>query len=166
MTRASETRGPSRATRLGRSGIVFERFDEDALRAVLASQEAARELRAPQIGSEHLLVGLVSEEWFASTQVLTMLGVMSSEIREAIGLPAPIEDRHRAGPHIPLDRSVKQTIERSSKEARALRADRIGTEHLLLALRRLGKDGARVLTERCVSHAATLAAVTERQTGP
>jgi ATP-dependent Clp protease ATP-binding subunit ClpA len=146
---------------------VFERFDEDALRAVLASQEAARELSAAQIGSGHLLVGLVSKEWFASAQVLTMLGVMSSEIREAIGLPMPIEDRHRTGPHISLDRSVKRTVKQSTKEAGALRSDRIGTEHLLLALLRVGEGGgARVLNERGVSYAVTMAAMTERQTSP
>ena len=146
---------------------MFEPFDEDALRAVLASQEAARELSAAQISSDHLLVGLVSKEWFASAQVLTMLGVTSSEIREAIGLPTPIEDRHRTGPHIPLDGSVKRTMKQATKEARALRSDRIGTEHLLLALLRVGEGGgARVLNERGVFHAVTLAAVTELQTSP
>jgi ATP-dependent Clp protease ATP-binding subunit ClpA len=96
-----------------------------------------------------------------------MLGVTSSEIREAIGLPTPTEDRHRTGPHIPLDGSVERTMKQATKEARALRSDRIGTEHLLLALLRVGEGGgARVLNERGVSHAVTLAAVTELQTSP
>jgi ATP-dependent Clp protease ATP-binding subunit ClpA len=146
---------------------MFERFDEDALRAVLASQEAARELSATQIGSEHLLVGLVSKEWFSSAQVLTMLGVTSSEIREAIGLPMPIEDRQRTGPHIPFGRSMKRTVQQSAKEATALRSDLIGTEHLLLALLRVGEGGgASVLNERGVSHPVALAVVTERRSGP
>jgi len=61
---------------------MFERFDEDALRAALASQESAREMRA--------------------------------------ALPAPIEDRHRTGSNIPLDRSVKQLSSDRARKARAL----------------------------------------------
>jgi ATP-dependent Clp protease ATP-binding subunit ClpA len=146
---------------------VFERFDQDALRAVLASQEAARELGAAEIGSDHVLIGLVSKEWFASAQVLTMLGAMSSEIREALGLPIPIEDRHRTGAHLPLDRSTKRIVKQSTKEAGGFRSDRIGTEHVLLALLRVGEgSGARVLAERGITHRTTSAAVTTLHANP
>ena len=144
---------------------MFERFEPDALRAVVASQEAARELGRGSIGAEHLLAGLVSEEWFTSAQVLTALGATSSAIRAAIGTSPESPAPGGLGPHLPFDHPLKDVMRRAPEEAQRLGADMVGTGHLLLALLRQRRGRAaevldtmgisyRVVDETLLEHVA------------
>jgi ATP-dependent Clp protease ATP-binding subunit ClpA len=105
-------------------------------------------------------VGLVSQEWFTSTQILTALGTSSSTIRELVGAspegPAP----RTLGPHIPFDPSLKQVMKRAVKEAERLDSKMVSCGHLLLALLQEGSgQGAVVLKAVGVSYLSAVDAL-------
>jgi ATP-dependent Clp protease ATP-binding subunit ClpC len=117
---------------------MFERFDDDARRAVVAAQEAARRLGHEQIGTAHLLIGLANER-FTSGKLLVALGLSSTAVVEAVSrVVAPGTVSHRT--HLPLDRHAKRAIELGAKEPRRSGGDVVGTEHLLLGVLREGKS--------------------------
>ena len=136
---------------------MFERFDHDALRAIVLSQDAARALDRAEIGTEHLLAGLVGEEWFVAAQLLTALGIPSFDVRAAIRLPEPTGNQPPMARHLPLDRSLKHVLREAPSEANQLGSETVGTEHLLLSLLRSGKgDGAAFLRSKGITHPGTL----------
>ena len=55
--------------------VVFDRFTDQARRVVVLAQEEARLLNHHYIGTEHLLLGLISEGEGVAAQALTALGV-------------------------------------------------------------------------------------------
>ncbi|WP_306363044.1 Clp protease N-terminal domain-containing protein [Nocardia sp. CC227C] len=76
---------------------MFERFDKTAKFAVIGAQEQARELRAPTIGPEHLLLGLLDGSDRALTELLGEAGITAAGVREALarkrgGEPLGAED--------------------------------------------------------------------------
>ena len=100
------------------------------------------------VDTEHLLLGLLSAgPDAAGTAVLTACGLdragVEREVTTVVG-PARIPRDATSRSH----RRAKKALELSLREALALRAQRIGTEHLLLALLRERKGiAARVLAE-------------------
>ena len=127
--------------------FVFERFTDRARRVVVLAQEEARLLNHNYIGTEHLLLGLLSEGEGLAAQTLESLRVdlhaARSRVEEIIG-------QGTASPsgHIPFTPRAKKVLELSLREALQLGHNHIGTEHLLLGLVREGQGvGAQVLVE-------------------
>lgn len=145
---------------------MFERFDEDALKAFLAAQEVARQLEHREMEPTHLLLGLLNEEWFTSAQVFVWLGFSASDIRDAVtAVLLPGVGGVRGG-HIPLDASMIRTLKLSEKEAKGLRDARIGTEHLLLGVLREDKSrGARVVSGIGIDYGAAMEALKAYRAG-
>jgi ATP-dependent Clp protease ATP-binding subunit ClpA len=73
---------------------VFERFNDDARRAVVLAQGEARRLRHGYIGTEHLLLGLLGKPTPAS-RVLQGLGIdfelVRSEVVRVVGEGPPVQ---------------------------------------------------------------------------
>lgn len=126
---------------------MWQRFTERARRVILLGQEEAGKLNAGHVGTEHLLLGMVREHEGVAAQVLIRFGITDVKVRTEIErhlLPSP-----NTVPGEPkLTAKAKHTLELAADEARRMRHDYIGTEHLLLALLR-EKDGlaATVLRE-------------------
>ena len=116
---------------------MFERFDDDARRAVVEAQEFARRSRHHHIGTAHILGGLQAHDWFASAQVLLRLGTSEPKVMEAIGAVLPPEEG-TTGAHIPFSPAGRRAITLSLKEAKRLGDRQVGTEHLLLGVLREG----------------------------
>jgi ATP-dependent Clp protease ATP-binding subunit ClpA len=91
--------------------MMFERFTGDARRVVVDAQPIAREFQHHYIGSEHLLLSLVSGETEAAA-VLRGLGLTPLAVRAALGqLAAPRQHPDRdalASLGIDLDRVVER----------------------------------------------------------
>ncbi len=62
---------------------MFERFTTPARESVRCAQEAARELRHPSIGTEHLLLGIATVEGPAA-EVLASRGLTPDELRHRL----------------------------------------------------------------------------------
>ena len=119
----------------------FDRFTKRARRVLTTAGEEARRLNHEYIGTEHILLGLVSEDGGVAMRVLRELGISATKVRNSI------ERRTRRGPLPVRDQPVltprtKEVIELAVDEARQMRHHYIGTEHLLLGLVREGQGMA------------------------
>ncbi|MBL1075660.1 Clp protease [Nocardia sp. 2] len=63
---------------------MFERFTKEAKFAVVVAQEEARELHAPSIGIEHVLLGLLAAPGHGVKDVLAESGLTVDGVREAL----------------------------------------------------------------------------------
>jgi len=112
---------------------VFERFTDRARRVVVLAQEEARLLDHNYLGTEHILLGLVSEGEGVGVKVLRSFDVslyaVRAQINEIVG-----QGESASGSHIPFTPRAKKVLELSLREAVTLRHNYIGTEHILLGL--------------------------------
>src|SRR6476620_8550480 len=115
---------------------MYERFTDRARKVMqLANQEAQR-FNHEYIGTEHILLGLVKEGSGVAANVLKNLDVDLRKIRlevEKIVQTGPGGRRVVLGrlPHTPR---AQKAIEYAVEEARSLKHNHVGTEHLLLGL--------------------------------
>lgn len=111
----------------------MERFTQRARRVLSLAQEEAERLQHHQIGTEHLLLGLMREEGGVAGRVLRDLGLDLRRVEELVTRLSASE--HKTG-HAPLDLSpgTKKVLELAVDEARRMGHHYIGTEHLLLGL--------------------------------
>jgi ATP-dependent Clp protease ATP-binding subunit ClpC len=113
---------------------VFEPFTPEARQVIVLAEDEARGLGHTQIGTEHLLLGLIAEETGAAGRAFARLGVTLDAARDAImalvrpGEPTPPEQQ------IPFSSRAKGTLEASLRQALGLKDGFIDTEHILLAL--------------------------------
>jgi ATP-dependent Clp protease ATP-binding subunit ClpC len=137
---------------------MFERFTDRARRVVVEAQREARALGHDYLGTEHLLLGLISEGSGVGAKALETLGIGGEELRERV--EAIIGRGPGSQPsHIPFTPRAKQALRLSLEQALRLGHHYIGTEHLLLglieekdgvaaqALAAAGADGQRVRAE-------------------
>jgi Clp amino terminal domain, pathogenicity island component len=124
---------------------VFERFSDQARRAVVLAQEESRRLGHSYIGTEHLLLGVVGAGGLAA-DALEQLGVTPAQLRTAV--EATVGRGGGTPGHIPFTAEAKRALEMSLREALQLGHNYMGTEHVLLGLIRDGESvGGQVLAE-------------------
>ena len=111
----------------------FEKFSERARRALTRAQEEAQHFGHNYIDTEHILLGLISEEDGVASQILVNLGVSLSKVRSAVEFIVGRSGRPNTG-EVGLTPRAKKVIELAVDEARRLNHNYIGTEHLLLGL--------------------------------
>lgn len=121
---------------------MFERFTDEARRVVVLAQQEARTLDHAQIGTEHLLLGLVRDDDSEVARVLVELGVDVSALTHAVHAvigrgvdPSPS--------HLPFTRQAKESLELALRESLQLGHRDIRPTHILLGLLREG-DGVAV----------------------
>lgn len=111
---------------------MFGRFTERAQKAIFLAQEEAKNLRHNYVGTEHLLLGLISEKEGIAANVLINMGANLDTIRNyVINLIGYGEESGEIQGYTPR---TKRVFELSFIEARDLGHNYIGTEHLLLGL--------------------------------
>ena len=137
---------------------MFERFTDRARRVVVLAQEEARILGHNYIGTEHLLLGLISEGEGVAAKVLERLGISADAVRAKV--ESIIGDAGKESPrgHIPFTPRAKKVLELSLREALQLGHNYIGTEHILLGLIR---EGQGLAAEVLVNLGADLSVVRE-----
>lgn len=123
----------------------FEKFSERARRVLTLAQEEAQRFNHPNIGPEHILLGIVGEPDGVAAKVLVNLGISLNKVRSAVEfIIGHGEGSSRA--EVGLSPGAKRVIELAIDEARYIGHNYIGTEHLLLGLLREGEGiAARVL---------------------
>ncbi|MBS7531411.1 ATP-dependent Clp protease ATP-binding subunit [Hazenella sp. IB182353] len=130
--------------------MMFGRFTERAQKVLSLAQEEAGRLGHSNIGTEHILLGLVREGEGIAAKALIALGLglekIQNEVETLIG-------KGQSGPtNIAYTPRAKKVIELSMDEARKLGHTYVGTEHILLGLIREGEGvAARVLNNLGVS---------------
>jgi ATP-dependent Clp protease ATP-binding subunit ClpC len=125
---------------------MFERFTDRARRVVVLAQVEARALDHNYIGTEHILLGMLSEGEGVAARALQELGISLDVIRQRVEETIGRGSHPQAG-HIPFTPRAKKVLELSLRESLQLGHEYIGTEHVLLGLVREGEGiAAQVLT--------------------
>ena len=135
-----------------RRGFFITRLTEQARQVVRRAAAHARRSGSAEIGTEHLVLGLVDEPDSTACRAITGLGATLDGIRAAT--LASIGSGPRAGSlgHLPFSADSKKVLGLALREAIRSGDRRIGTEHVLLGiLRDQRSPGARVLVEQGVT---------------
>ncbi len=119
----------------------LERFTQRARRVLTLAQECAEEMHHSYIGTEHLLVGLLTEESGVAGKVLRDMGLNPRRVKDMVERMAGT-GRRGTRTSAELTPRTKRVIELAVDEARRLGHHYIGTEHLLLGLIRQGESVA------------------------
>ncbi|MBA4495856.1 ATP-dependent Clp protease ATP-binding subunit [Paenactinomyces guangxiensis] len=129
---------------------MFGRFTERAQKVLALAQEEAVRLGHSNIGTEHILLGLVREGEGIAAKALIALGLGLEKIHKEV---ESLIGRGQGQPtNIAYTPRAKKVIELSMDEARKLGHTYVGTEHILLGLIREGEGvAARVLNNLGVS---------------
>ena len=119
---------------------VFERFTDRARRVVVLAQEEARLLNHAYIGTEHLLLGLVSEGEGVAARALAALNITPEAARNEVKLIVGGGSEAPPQGYIPFTPRAKKALELSLRNALGLGHSFIGTEHILLGLVQEGSE--------------------------
>lgn len=125
----------------------FTGFTEKANKSLNAAVKAAEDLGHTYIGSEHILLGLLSDTSTVAGAVLAAHNItyadIEDELKRSIGVGVPTELQ----PDDFTPRS-KNILETSVAFARQMGQQLVGTEHVLLAIAREGSCSATFLLSR------------------
>jgi ATP-dependent Clp protease ATP-binding subunit ClpC len=140
---------------------VLERFSDGARRAVELAELEARRLDHHHLGTEHLLLGLMSEGGREAQAVRTAgatLDAARDKVAEAVGRSPDPFDGERA-----YTARAKRAIERASRFSLQRLDEHVETDHLLLGILDVEGNACQVLRglgvdvpglRRSVDHAA------------
>ncbi|MEU8037947.1 Clp protease N-terminal domain-containing protein [Streptosporangium sp. NPDC049078] len=167
-----------RETALGASGLDdltarLTHFTPRAREVVKLSVEQARALGATEVGTEHLLGGMLAEGGNLALQVLGALEIDPEEVRRRLDrlgrdAPAPVAETTSSGSSetLTFGGPAAAALEMTVTEATSLGHNYVGCEHLLLGLV-AEPDGAagRILRELGAEHRLTRHAVSAALAG-
>lgn len=112
---------------------MWARFTENARKVIFYAQEEAQARGQTEVGTEHLLLGLLREEENTACQTLIKMGVDLRKLQETV-LKYTSKGQVGQNTFLQLTPRAKQVIDLAYEEARGLNNDYIGTEHLLLGI--------------------------------
>ncbi len=124
----------------------FDRFTPNAKLALQIAEQEAKNMGSPYIGTEHLLLGLLSIPKSLGFSIFTGAGVTLENVRILLKASKTVNIE---GKHVKHGLSVflHTVIEQAVTTAQKFRHANVGTEHLLYALVSTGKNAATILLE-------------------
>jgi ATP-dependent Clp protease ATP-binding subunit ClpC len=105
------------------------------------SREEAIRLGNDYIGVEHLFLGILREGEGMAIQIMVYLGADLNDMRTQIetAILKPASKSHNPD-NLPLVKQAERALKITYLEAKELRSELIGTEHLLLAILKIGDN--------------------------
>ncbi|MEK7590860.1 MAG: ATP-dependent Clp protease ATP-binding subunit [Patescibacteria group bacterium] len=124
----------------------FDRFTPNAKLALQIAEQEAKNMKSSYIGTEHLLLGLLSIPKSLGFSIFTGAGVTQENVR--ILLKA-MKSTNIEGQHVKhgLSTFLHTVIEQSVMTAHKFRHANVGTEHLLHSLVSTGKNAATIILD-------------------
>lgn len=121
-------------------------YTKQAQEVIKHAKVIAKQLEHPYIGTEHLLLAMKKVYTGVASQVLTLNGVKEEHIYHVVEqLISPIGDTREISRQ-EMSPRLQYILEESKTEAHRMKAQEVGTEHLLLAmLRDVECVGTRIL---------------------
>jgi len=124
----------------------MERFTQRARRVLSLAHKEAERMKHAQIGTEHLLMGLLLDQGGIAGQVLRDLGL---DIDSVLTITESITGfGEYSGDALALSRGTQRVLELAVEEARNLSHHYIGVEHILLGLVTYSKGVANDILEQ------------------
>lgn len=112
------------------------KFSPEVKEVISNSREEALRLNHDTIGVEHLVLGLVRDNDNSAIKILKSLEVDPVALRKAI--ENAIKDRSKKKVHntgsLPLTKQAEKVLKITVLEAKVMKQDTIGTEHLMLSI--------------------------------
>jgi ATP-dependent Clp protease ATP-binding subunit ClpC len=118
---------------------MFERFTEGARLVVVYAQEEALRLEHAEIGTGHILLGLLRERDGIAAQALEELGLTAARVRGRIERQRPVG---RVSGQMPISASARHALELARRESVERGHVYVGVSHLLLGLVAEADSGA------------------------
>ncbi|AVK62126.1 ATP-dependent Clp protease ATP-binding subunit ClpC [Lactobacillus sp. CBA3605] len=111
-------------------------FTPSAKSVLVLAQEQAKYFKHQAVGTEHLLLALAIEKNGIANKVLQQYSVTEDDIREEIERFTGYGTLSNVGKdtYLPYSPKAKEILSVAGDEAKRLGANKIGTEHLLLAM--------------------------------
>ncbi|ADL11682.1 ATP-dependent Clp protease ATP-binding subunit [Acetohalobium arabaticum] len=126
--------------------MIFGRFTERARKVLVLAQEEAKDLGHSYVGTEHLLLGLISEGEGIASKTLEDFDLKSEELKVEVNKLIGDKGSPVQADKLNFTPRTKKVLNLAMEEARRLGQNYIGTEHLLLGLVKEGEGvAARVL---------------------
>jgi ATP-dependent Clp protease ATP-binding subunit ClpC len=115
---------------------MFERYTEDANDVLSHARQEAQKFHHDHIGTEHILLGLIEVKTGVAAEILSHrninLKTAKAEVEKLVTPGTPDDDDTFVA--LPRTTHAHALIDDAVNEARSLKHNYIGTEHLLLAL--------------------------------
>ena len=111
----------------------FAQFTDRGQRALRAAQVEAAKLGRSYVGTEHLLLGVLTEPGAA---VMVLKGIELDAVRAEVVQILGRGEEKIEGRQMVYTPRTKKVLEQSVREARELNQNYVSTEHILLALMR------------------------------
>lgn len=111
---------------------MFERYTEDARRALFFARYEASQLGVRSIETEHLLLGLLRVAKGLTGQLLAPYGI--NDIRKEVESRVERRAKISTSVEVPFSEETKNVLQFAVKEADRVLHRTVGTEHLLLGL--------------------------------
>ena len=126
---------------------MFERFTETTRRVIFFARYEASEYGSQDIDTEHLLLGLLREDFPLMT---AMIGskISADAFRQEIEKHMQRGERFSVGTEVPLSAESSHVLKFAGEEADRLGQRNVGTEHMLLALLREKKARAAAILQQ------------------
>ncbi|MBI3331761.1 ATP-dependent Clp protease ATP-binding subunit, partial [Candidatus Peregrinibacteria bacterium] len=124
----------------------FDRFTPNAKLALQIAEQEAKNMKSSYIGTEHLLLGLLSIPKSLGFSIFTGAGVTQENVRILL---RAMKNTNIEGQHVKhgLSTFLHTVIEQSVMTAHKFRHANVGTEHLLHSLVSTGKNAATLILE-------------------
>jgi ATP-dependent Clp protease ATP-binding subunit ClpC len=113
---------------------MFERYTEEARRALFFARYEASQFGSLAIDTEHLLLGLARMRRGVSGRLLASAGLSYEHVVREVDSRIVRREKVATSVEIPFSPAVKRILNGAMKEADRLEHKWIGAEHLLLAL--------------------------------
>jgi ATP-dependent Clp protease ATP-binding subunit ClpC len=114
--------------------LANQEFTEQSREAISRARQLARKLDHAYIGTEHLTAGLLSAANSTAGLLLTEAGVTGKDFLELIDVLITPDSESTATVKPEYTPKAEKILEDAVRWADQLRSERIGTEHLLLAI--------------------------------
>ena len=113
------------------------KLNEEAKKVISAAKETAKSLGYSEVGSEHMLLGVLAHPAAATAEALAEHGIKPEILFKEIQANLPSGPGSSPG-ELQYNKSSKDTFAAASKEAEFYRVEEISQEHILLGI--LGND--------------------------
>ena len=113
---------------------MFSRFTEKAIQAIMLAQEEAKKFNHNYVGTEHILLGILSEGDNTVTKTLKEMGFNAATIKLAIEDKLEFSGSSLEQSNIPFTQQAKQMLTSAWDESRRLGHNYVNIEHLFLSI--------------------------------
>jgi ATP-dependent Clp protease ATP-binding subunit ClpC len=130
---------------------MWEKFTPSAKRIIKYAHEEAKHFRSDAVDTEHILLGLIRDKNSGAMKALQAMEANIEWIQNATIKSIELEQYDVDA--LNFSREAKEVLEAAFKEARRLKKNSIGSEHLLLGLLKIESGKAyRILNEHDITY--------------